>query len=179
MLSLALLGLGSVFYVGCTHPNVVNSEITAEITLNDVEDLSIGQIKQSDVSRKFGSPQQVVLSTDGSRVVWIYVDKRLRLPRLSLYFDAQSGILHKKKWEVYTGEAELNLETLKTRYQAAKLTRVDPKWKNSDAAPGVAYFIDQKHGLSIEFNKSRREVENITWSLKNSRSVADSEPKTK
>ncbi|MBI2605132.1 MAG: hypothetical protein HYW49_03520 [Deltaproteobacteria bacterium] len=167
----------------CSHPNPQNTDSGRPLRFETIEQFAIGRTSQEDAIRGIGQPDRTFSLEIENKVVWIYLVEwnftggKAEVPRATLTFDAKSGTLQSKSWDVYEGEREKTLDGARSRFKSALFKRIDAEQTNPHAVPDEIYFVDEKQGISIEYRKARGEVSSISWWNPSDRSVAESRKK--
>lgn len=121
--------------------------------------LGPGTMTKAELTKSLGKPAQVVdfkklPESKETGESWKY-------NRLTIFFDEGSEVAHTWVWQVREGDPEQKLKTAMSRFSSAAWTPETDKWINPHSFPNECFFNDQKQGISIEYNRTRREVFSI------------------
>lgn len=159
---------GIVFImVGCVRLQPTNS-VKPEFSLQQVENIHVGETTQAEVLNLFGKPDRVIdLSQEkpkGQGTIWAYFAGEIKsVGRLSFSFSANT--VESISWDVRDGDPEQDLNTALSQFKDSKFVKVFPKrWDNPHSSPDEVFFEDTKRGLTIIYLQTPKRVEAITWS---------------
>lgn len=140
-------------------------EATHSLVFTKIQTFVPGQTTKLQITTAIGKPSEVTPLKDiaSSKITgeqWEYLEKDI--PRTSLSFEDKSDILQGWSWSVLEGDAEQNLKVVMSKFPEASWKVETVKWVNPHHLPNECYFKDRKQGLSIEFNRTRKEVTSIS-----------------
>jgi len=129
-----------------------------------VWNLKLRNGKQAQLSEFLGRPSEIVNFKDlpdskETGTSWKYEENGLG--RLTIFFDEGAEIASSWIWHVYDGDPEQNIKTAMSRYAPASWEPETDKWINPHNHPNECYFKEKKNGVSIEYNRTRKEVFSI------------------
>ena len=130
-----------------------------------VQSLVLSQTNKQQIVAVFGKANEVINikdipgSTDSGEQ-WEYLEKGLS--RATFSFDSKTETLQGWVWSVFQGDDEENLKVALKRFPEGAWEVETLKWVNPHHMPNDCYFKDKKRGISIEFNRTRKEVVSIS-----------------
>lgn len=118
-----------------------------------------GTLTKAELTKLFGKPTEVIdfkklPESKETGESWKY-------DRFTFFFDEGSEITNTWVWDVKEGEPEQDLKTAMSRYAPTSWEPETDKWINPHNFPNECYFKDKKKGVSIEYNRARKEVFSI------------------
>jgi hypothetical protein len=126
--------------------------------------LAPGSVTKAQLSKLLGKPTEIINFKDlpdskETGMSWKYEENGLG--RLTVFFDEGSEVASSWIWHVYDGDPEQNIKTAMSRYVPASWEPETDKWINPHNHPNECYFKDKKEGVSLEYNRTRKEVFSI------------------
>jgi len=109
---------------------------------------------KSALTKQLGRPVTVVPDSKQTGETWEF-------DGLTVFFEKQAETAHSWTWRVQEGFPEQNLKVAMSRFEGAKWEPETVKWVNPHHFPNECYFKDKKLGISIEYNRARKEVFSI------------------
>ena len=142
----------------------------SSVSIRDRENLDIGIVgkfkllktTREQVVAILNKPDKIFQVDNSSEEIWLYFGK-YGATRLSLGFDAKSGVLDVIGWFVKDNDAEMDVKAALARFPSASFVLTEAEWVNPHAAPSEAFYTDAKLGVKVEINKYRKTVQSISW----------------
>jgi hypothetical protein len=141
------------------------AETSSMLKFNSLQKMVTGTTKKQQVMAVFGQPQEKenlkdLPNSKESGELWKYVEKGV--DRLSISFEVKSDIVQGWDWSVPEGGSEQDLKFALNWFPNASWEVETVKWVNPHHLPNECYFKDKKQGISVEYNKTRKEVSSIS-----------------
>ncbi len=148
------------------------SKTASKLNFNSVAKISLGIANQQVVVDALGEPDQKIRIPNSTLEAWMFYIPATQQTKLSLIYDFPTGVLKRKVWIVDKNEPEDDLETAKSRFSSAKFESRQAKQTNPHYIPDETIFFDAKLGLALVYRRSVNEVESISWTSSDFRSIA-------
>jgi hypothetical protein len=125
-----------------------------QISFSTFAKLGSGAPTKNALTKQLGKPVAVAADSKQMGESWEY-------DGLTVFFEKQADAAHSWTWRVQEGFPEQNLKVAMSRFSGAKWEPETVKWINPHHFPNECFFKDKNLGISIEYNRARKEVFSI------------------
>jgi hypothetical protein len=153
-----------LFFIGCSSPLIKSRTFTDPIELSWVERLKPGVQTKAEIVALIGNPDQIITLPENEEA-WFYheLDGSLSLDRLSLVFDAHSGVLLTATWLPPLTSPFIVLKNTLDYYRSARFVKRDIGWIAQHEYSDDVEYGDQNLGLTLLVNKTSKSVSAISY----------------